>query len=130
MRESDLMNQVIKLLYPVCRLYRANVGTFYSQDGNRKVKGLPKGFPDLFGAILADKSANGFPVPVYIETKVRPNKPTPEQTAFIEAHRAGGCCAGVCYNVSEAWRLIRPFIKKDLDVYPDEVLDRWEKLSG
>lgn len=129
MKESDLLSQIIKTLYSVVRLFRGNAGTFYSKDGSRRVNGLPKGFPDCFGVILADKSANGLPVPVFIETKVHPNKPTPEQTKFIEEYRAGGCCAGICYSVSEAWRLIRPYIKPELDIYPEEVLKRWDMLS-
>ena len=129
MKESELVNQIIKTLYPVLRLYRANAGTFYSKDGNRRIAGLPKGFPDLFGFILSNKSADGSPIPVLIECKVHPNKPSPEQIGFIDEHRAGGCCAGICYSVSEAWRLIRPYIKPELDIYPEEVLKRWDMLS-
>lgn len=130
MKESELLNQIIKTLYPVVRLYRANAGTFKSADGKRYVHGLPKGFPDLFGYILADKSADGSSVPVLIEVKVHPNRPSPDQIAFIDEHRAGGCCAGICYSVSEAWRLIRPYIKPSLDIYPEDVLKRWDRLNG
>lgn len=129
MRESDLLNQIIRTLYPVCQLYRANAGSFQSSDGKRYIRGMPKGFPDLYGVILSDKSADGSPVPVFIECKVKPNKPTAEQTAFIELYRAGGCCAGVCYTTSEAWRLIRPHIKKEYDTYTEEVLRRWEQMQ-
>ena len=130
MKESELVNHIIRTLYPVCRLYRANAGTFRSADGKRIVHGMPKGFPDLYGVILADKAADGKAVPVYIEAKVHPNRPSPEQIGFIDEHRAGGCCAGVCYTVSDAWRLIRPYIRPELDRYSDEVLERWEKMSG
>lgn len=99
-------------------------------DGKHVVKGLPKGFPDLFGVILSDKTPDGKTVSVFIECKVHPNKPSPEQIGFIDEHRAGGCCAGVCYSVADAWRLIRPYIKTELDRYSDEVLERWEKMSG
>ena len=92
------------------------------------IHGLPKGFPDLFGVILNDHSANGLPVPVYIECKIHPNKPSQEQTEFIEAYRAGGCCAGVCYTVTEAVRLIRPHLKDGEKTFPDSVLDRWDRL--
>ena len=129
MRESDLLNQIIRVLYPVVRLYRANAGSFKSGDGKRYIRGMPKGFPDLFGTLLNDKSASGYPVPVYIECKVHPNKPSEEQIAFIDEHRAGGCCAGICYSIPEAWRLIRPFLKPELDIYPEEVLRRWEKMT-
>ena len=130
MRESDLVSGIIKLCYPILKLYRANAGTFRSDDGKHVIKGMPKGFPDLFGVILADKAIDGKPVPVFIEAKVHPNKPSPEQIGFIDEHRAGGCCAGVCYTVAEAWRLIRPHIRKELDTYSDDALERWDKLSG
>ena len=77
MRESDLVSGIIKLCYPILKLYRANAGTFRSDDGKHVIKGMPKGFPDLFGVILADKAIDGKPVPVFIEAKVHPNKPSP-----------------------------------------------------
>ena len=60
--------------------------------------GLPKGFSDLF-AIKNSRIA-------FIEVKVKPNAPTPEQRNFI-AQMSGryGCAAGVCYSVEEAVRL-------------------------
>lgn len=129
MKESELVSGIIKVVYPILRLYRTNAGMFRSADGKRVVKGLPKGFPDLFGVILGDKTKDGKPVPVFIEAKVHPNKPSPEQIGFIDEHRAGGCCAGVCYTVSDAWRLIRHYIRPELDRISDDVLERWEKMS-
>jgi hypothetical protein len=41
----------------------------------------------------------------FIETKIKPNKPTEEQTAFIEKMRGLGCGAGVAYSVDEALKI-------------------------
>ena len=78
--------------------------------------------------ILSDKSADGSPVPVYIECKVKPNKPTPEQIGFIDEYRAGGCCAAVCYTVSEACRLVKPYLADGEKIFPEETLERWDKI--
>ena len=112
MRESMLVNDLIKRLWPTVRLYRTNAGTFRSIDGKHIVKGLPKGFPDLFGVIPKELTVDGRPMPVFIEAKVHPNKATPEQIEFLKLYRQAGCIAGVCYSVEEAWKLILPALKR------------------
>lgn len=112
MRESQLLNDLIRGLWPTVKLYRTNAGTFRSIDGKHIVKGLPKGFPDLFGVIPRQLTTDGRPMPVFIEAKVHPNKPTPEQIEFIKLYRSAGCIAGVCYSVEEAWELILPALKR------------------
>lgn len=112
MRESDLINELIRGLWPVVRMYRTNAGTFKSMDGMHVIRGLPKGFSDLFGVIPAQLTADGRPMPVFLEAKVRPNKPTPEQIAFLREYRQAGCVAGVVYSLSDAWKLIDPVLKK------------------
>lgn len=112
MRESELVNALIRELYPVVRLYRANAGTFRSMDGSHIIHGLPKGFSDLFGVIPKDRTADGRPMPVFIEAKVYPNKASPEQIAFLQEYRRAGCVAGVVYSVADAWKLIDPILKK------------------
>ncbi len=98
--ESYLVNDIIRALYPHCRLERHNVGKFYTADGRAVYAGPPKGYPDLSGNLRGNGRA------VYIEAKIRPNKPTPEQLAYLEARRAEGALAGVCYSVSDALALI------------------------
>lgn len=48
---------------------------------------------------------------MFIEAKVKPNKPTPEQVKFIEDMKAQGAVAGVCYSVDDFWGLIIPALK-------------------
>ena len=110
MRESELVNQLIRDLWPTVKLFRTNAGTFKSMDGKHIVRGLPRGFPDLFGVLPADKAKDGRPVPVFLEAKIRPNKPTEEQTAFLEEYRRAGCIASVVYSVGEARELLKEVI--------------------
>lgn len=112
MRESQLVSALISGLYPVVKMYRTNAGTFRSLDGSHIVHGLPKGFSDLFGVIPADKVADGRPMPVFLEAKIYPNRPTPEQLDFLAEYRKAGCIAGVVYSVADAWKLIDPVLKK------------------
>lgn len=98
--ESQLLNAVIRVLYPHCKLYRVNVGRMRTPDGRWFSTGVPAGFPDLAGYRKSDGRA------VYIECKVKPNKPTPKQAAFIEAARECGCLAAVCYSPEEALSLV------------------------
>lgn len=112
MRESQLVSDLIRGLWPVVKLYRANAGTFRSMDGSHIIKGMPKGFPDLFGVIPKDLAADGRPLPVFLEAKVHPNKASPEQLDFLAEYRRAGCIAGVVYSVEGAWKLILPYLRR------------------
>lgn len=112
MRESQLLVELIRKLYPTVHLYRTNAGTFRSLDGSHVIKGLPKGFSDLFGVIPRSLTKTGEPIPVFLEAKIHPNKATPEQLEFIRNRRADGCIAGVAYSVEDAWKLISPHLKR------------------
>lgn len=79
-------------------MFRCNVGRVKLADGRWFSTGLPKGFSDLF----ACKHGNTY----FIEVKVRPNKPTPEQLTFIETMRFNGFTAGCVYSVEEAVMLV------------------------
>lgn len=114
MRESNLLHDIIKAVYPCVKLWRANVGRVRTADGRYFSTGLPKGFPDLFGVFPADMTAEGAAIPVFIECKVRPNKPSPEQVRFIEEQRKNGAIAGVCYSVDDVWDLLIPHLKQHL----------------
>ena len=111
MRESYLVNDLIRAAYPFMRLWRINTGSVMTRDGRRFTTGTPKGFPDLFGVLPADQSRFGCAVPVFIEAKVKPNKPTPEQVKFIDDMKAQGAVAGVCYSVDDFWELMIPALK-------------------
>ena len=98
MAEHDLQNlirlELSRLGYTV---FRANVGTVLMKDGRWFDTGLPKGFSDLF----AVKDGRVY----FIECKVKPNKPTPEQLNFIERMIQQGCAAGIAYSVEEAVKI-------------------------
>ena len=98
--ESYLVNDIIRALYPHCRLERHNVGKFFTADGRTVYAGPPKGYPDLSGNLRGSGRA------VYIEAKIEPNKPTPEQIEYLAQRRAEGAIAGVCYSVADALKLI------------------------
>jgi hypothetical protein len=98
MAEHDLQNlirlELSRLGYTV---FRANVGKVKMKDGRWFDTGLPKGFSDLF----AVKDGRVY----FIEVKVKPNKPTPEQLNFIDRMMQQGCPSGVAYSVDEAVKI-------------------------
>ena len=100
--ESQLLNVIIRVLSPYCKLHRVNVIRMKTQDGRWLSTGVPAGYPDLAGYRRSDGRA------VYIECKVKPNKPTPKQQEFIAEALEGGCIAGVCYSPEEALKLVIP----------------------
>ena len=99
MSESTLIYSVMQALGRFGAVFRTNAGSVRLANG-RTFHGLPKGFSDVL-FIRADGRA------CFIETKVKPNKPTPEQIAFIEKMRGLGCLAGVAYSVGEALHICR-----------------------
>lgn len=66
----------------------------------RPIQLCPKGTPDMLFIMPDGKYC-------FVESKVRPRKPTPEQINFIERIRLLGGIAGVCYSVEEFRELIR-----------------------
>lgn len=103
MNESDLMSLIrLRLSQQGYKVFRANVGNVRLADGRFFNTGLPKGFSDLF----AVKNGRIY----FLETKVKPNKPTPEQLNFIEQMKRCGCVAGVVYSVEEADELVRQIL--------------------
>lgn len=98
MTEHDLQNSIrLKLSKEGYTTFRANVGKVKMQDGRWFDTGLPKGFSDLF----AVKDGRVY----FIECKIHPRKPTPEQIRFIERMQEQGCRAGVAYSVEEAIKI-------------------------
>lgn len=100
MKEMDLLNAIrLALQENGVKTFRVNVGTARTQDGRYFNLGLPKGFSDLL-CIRQDGRA------VFIECKVKPNKPTKEQCNFILAMIEQGCAAGIAFSVDEAKRIV------------------------
>lgn len=98
--ESQLLNAIIRVLYPYCQLHRVNVGRVRTPDGRYFSTGVPTGYPDLSGYRRHDGKA------VYIECKVHPNKPSPQQLEFIQKAQECNCIAGICYSPEEALQLV------------------------
>ena len=111
--ESMLLNALIRTAWPFMQLYRVNVGRVKTEDGYWFDTGVPKGYPDLHGIIPAKCTVHGHAVPVFIEAKIHPNKPTPEQLKFLHQKRQEGCLAAVCYSVKDFWDLVAPVLRRD-----------------
>lgn len=81
-----------------------------------KAEGVKAGVPDLFLPVEKLIQATG-PVTVrfnglFIEMKVKPNKPTPAQQEWIERLRKKSYCVAVCYSWLEAVEVIRTYLGK------------------
>jgi hypothetical protein len=70
-----------------------------------KAEGQRPGIPDLFLPIPSRKYHG-----LFIEMKVKPNKPTDEQTERILKLREYGYAAGVCYSAFQAFDIIRKYL--------------------
>lgn len=80
-------------------VFDVNVGKVKLFNGRYFDSGLPKGFPDLF---LLTKNGRA----VFIEVKVKPNKPQPAQVEFIQFLRSLGYFADVVFSISDMKYLI------------------------
>lgn len=92
--ESRLLYEVMQELGKHGAVYRCNSGSVKLPSG-KYFRAMPEGFADVL-FIRADGVA------CFVETKVKPNKPTAKQTAFIEKMRGLNCRAGIAYSVGEA----------------------------
>jgi hypothetical protein len=63
-----------------------------------KAEGVKAGVPDLCLPVPRQKPSGGVYHGLYMETKVKPNKPTPEQRAWLAFLEAQGYAAAVCYG--------------------------------
>ena len=68
--EKTLMNQIMLALSPHGKVFRYNVGGFYTKDGRYVPPSLPKGHSDLVFYKPPDGKA------VFLEVKAGSNKPT------------------------------------------------------
>lgn len=94
--ETILQNEIrIELSKLGCIVLRHDVGTFLSPNGKYTIKIGTVGEPDL--AVLCPNGKT-----VWMEVKIKPNKPTKEQLAFIKRATEMGHTAGVVYSVEEA----------------------------
>lgn len=70
-----------------------------------KEAGLKSGVPDV-----CLPTAHGGYIGLYIEMKVKPNKPTENQKKWLRALRGAGHLVAVCYDWEEAMKLITDYI--------------------
>ena len=95
--ESRIVYDTMQALGRFGAVLRTNAGSVKLPNG-RTFRGLPKGFSDILHIRRDGKAC-------FVETKVKPNKATPEQIAFIEKMQDHDCIAGVVYSVGEALQL-------------------------
>ena len=73
---------------------------------NLKKAGLRPGIPDLFLAV----PKHVFPG-LFVEMKVKPNKPSTEQAKVIADLKAASYVVSVCYSADEAIKTIKDYLK-------------------
>ncbi len=93
---------------PLALLYHVPNGGARSAAtaGRLKAEGVKSGVPDL-----CLPAASGVYHGLYIEMKVKPNKPTAEQVWWLERLNAAGFYAAVCYGWQEGADLIERYLR-------------------
>lgn len=92
----------LELLYHI-----PNEGKRSAVTGARlKAQGLKSGVPDV-----CLPTAHGGYIGLYIEMKVKPNKPTENQKRWLRALREAGHMVAVCYGFEEARNLIEEYLR-------------------
>ena len=114
--EHNLQCQVIQwfnLQYPKLLMFAIPNGG--SRGGNKlqriingsklKREGVISGIPDLFLAYPTKKSAG-----LFIELKVKPNKPSTEQKEIMQKLITAGYACVVCYSLEETIENIKNYL--------------------
>ena len=103
----------LKLMYHV-----PNEGKRSAVTGARmKQAGLKSGVPDV-----CLPTAHGGYIGLYIEMKVKPNKPTENQKQWLRALREAGHFTAVCYTWEEAKNLIEEYLGLPLTIPKGETI--------
>ena len=84
--------------------FDVNVGRGQLITGSYFRTGLPRGFSDLLLFTSNGKTA-------FIETKIKPRKPTQEQINFINTMKKRGFIAGVVYDINDFINNYLPLLK-------------------
>lgn len=74
---------------------------------------LKKGVPDIFISHSNNKH-NG----LYIEMKIKPNKPSIDQLSMIKKLRDKNYCVEICYTLDEAMQCFKNYIGEEDDKQP------------
>lgn len=101
MREKDIQNEIRLALSDIAVVFRANVGTFMSNDGRMIATGLPKGFSDLFGTRKIDGKS------FYIEVKNDRGRTSKDQDKFLQQMKKNNAIVGVARSAEEAIRIVK-----------------------
>lgn len=92
----------LELLYHI-----PNEGKRSKATGGRlKALGLKAGVPDL-----CLPTAHGGYIGLYIEMKVKPNKPTEKQKHWLRMLRTAGHMVAVCYDWDSARQLLEDYMR-------------------
>jgi len=92
--ESRLIFETMQELGKHGTVFRTNSGSIRLASG-KVFRGLPKGFSDIL-FIRSDGK------PCFVECKIHPNKPSPEQLDFLNKMQKMQYLCGVAYNVYDA----------------------------
>ena len=104
---AQMQNEELKLMYHI-----PNEGKRSAAMGARlKAEGLKAGVPDV-----CLPTAHGGYIGLYIEMKVKPNKPTEQQKQWLRDLRKAGHMTAVCYTWEEAKNLIEEYIRLPLTI--------------
>lgn len=100
MKEETTIQNLIRIALSErgCIVHRANVGVFYTPQGE-KIKVGVEGHTDLYGHRPDGKA-------FYIEVKTEKGKPSKKQLAFISGMANSGAIAGIARSPVEAVRLV------------------------
>jgi len=74
-----------------------------------KAEGVKAGVPDIFVAVPTDHAAG-----LFVEMKIKPNKPSKHQQAWMDRLEASGYDCVVCYSAEEAYKAITDHIQNAL----------------
>ena len=108
---AQMQNEELKLMYHI-----PNEGKRSAAMGARlKAEGLKAGVPDV-----CLPTAHGGYIGLYIEMKVKPNKPTEHQKQWLRDLRKAGHMTAVCYSWEEAKNLIEEYIRLPLTLKGDK----------
>ena len=101
-KETLISDQIrLELTKRGCKLFRSQVGLFYTQYGQMINIGV-KGESDIRGHRISDGKA------IYIEAKTPVGKASEEQIKFIKAMKESNALAGFAHSVEEALEIVFP----------------------
>ena len=83
--------------------FHINVGKIRLSDGSYFHTGVPVGWPDL--TLITDRGQV-----IFIETKIKPRKPTEEQIQMLNNLKLRGFIAEVVYNFDDFLAILPPKI--------------------